>query len=192
MNIKTIVEKTFAKVKDLKSYRCVMELYSWENDHKAAKQLFLYRVPGDIRIEQIGAWEKGAIVVIRSNGRIRAQAGGLLSFLKFNLDKNSRWLKGITGDSAIESDWISIFLKFKKMTPFVVKAECKSVNVNLKPGFDLTTHLKDQPYDKARFILRRDGPILLLERFRKRKLITRINWKDIKLNVKVDDTDFDL
>jgi len=169
-----------------------MELYSWDNGENCAKQRYLFRAPGDVRIEQIGLFRTGVVVVIRPDGRIRARGGGLLSFYKVNLKKNSELLKGITGDSAVESDWVSIFRKTKKMAPFVIKFECKPITIGFQRGYEVITHLKNQPFDRVRFIIREDGPILLVDRFKKGKLRTRVQWKNIEINPNVTDEDFEI
>jgi hypothetical protein len=192
MNLERIINQSFDRVKAFKSYRCVMDLYSWKDRREKAKQRFLYRAPGDIRIEQIGAWKKGAVVVMRSDGKIRARGGGLLSFMKLELGRDSDLLRGITGDSAVESDWASVLWKFRRMLPFVVKAEGQSARIFSLPGYEVVAHLKDQPFDKARVILREDGPILFLERFRNDKIESRTEWNDIELDIEVGDKDFDL
>lgn len=82
MDVRKLIDQYFEKVKAFKSYRCVMDLYSWKKGKETAKQIYLYRTPGDIRIEQIGGFYNGAVLVMRSNGKIRARGGGILSYLK--------------------------------------------------------------------------------------------------------------
>lgn len=195
MNAENIIEQMLKKVQALKSYRCVMDLYGYEKGKKEARQLYLYRAPGDIRIEQIGLFQTGSVVVVRSDGRVRARGGGLLSPFKVDLDKNSKQLIGITGDSAVGSDWQSILLRTKRDWSFVVKAEYKPVimmSLDLSGAYQIDTLLKNQPFDQARLILREDGPILLLERFKNKKLINRVEWNNIELNPEVRDSDFEL
>jgi hypothetical protein len=192
MKLKNLLDRSFGKVKALRSYRCVMHLYSWKKGKERAKQRLLYRAPGDVRIEQLGPFRKGAVVVIRSNGKITARGGGLLSSIKMEMQRDSRLLKGITGDSAVESDWASIFSKFNRMLPSVVRWEAKTIRVHSLPAYDVITHLRGQPWEKARIIVRQDGPILLLERFQKKRLESRIEWKDIEINIDVADADFKL
>lgn len=192
MNTKTIIDRSLRKVQALKSYWCVMELYGRKNGKKIRIQRYLYKAPGDIRIQQIGHFMKGAVLVIRSNGKIRAQGGGLLSVFKVSLDKDSDLIRGVTGDSAVESDWSSILNKAKKMAPFVVKTAVEPLKTHSIPEYEIVTFLKNQPYDKVRLILRDDGPILLLERFQNRKLTSRIVWKNVELNPEVSNADFEL
>lgn len=193
MNAENVIEGALKKVQAMRSYRCVMDLYSWEKSKKEARQLYLYRAPGDIRIEQIGLFQTGSVVVVRSNDKVRARGGGYLSSFKVDLDRNSKLLIGITGDSAVGSDWQSILLKTQKTWPSVVKADYKPViMMNLFGGYEIVTLLKNQPFDQARLILREDGPILLLERFKNKKLINRIEWNKIELNPEVKDADFEL
>lgn len=192
MNLERMIDQSLDRVKTFKSYRCVMDLYSWKNNRERAKQRFLYRAPGDIRIEQIGAWKKGAVVVMRSDGKIKARGGGLLSFMKLELGRDSDLLGGITGDSAVESDWASVLWKLKRVLPFVAKAECQPARISSSPGYEVVAHIKGQPFDKARVVLREDGPILFLERFRNDKIESRSEWNDIELDIEVGDEDFDL
>jgi hypothetical protein len=192
MNLEKIIDRSFDRVKAFKSYRCVMDLYSWKNSREKSQQRFLYRAPGDVRIEQIGAWKKGAVVVMRSNGKIRARGGGLLSFMKLELGKDSDLLRGITGDSAVECDWESVLGKFKRMLPFVVKAECQLARVSSFSGYEVVAHVKGQPFDQARVILREDGPILRLDRFRDSQIESRSEWNHIEIDIEAGDEDFDL
>lgn len=193
MNAENVIDQALKKVQALKSYRCVMDLYSWEKGKKEARQLYLYRAPGDIRIEQTGLFKTGSVVVIRSDGKVRARGGGYLSSFKIDLDKNSKILIGVTGDSAVGSDWCSILLQTKKDWRFVVKADFKPlINLNAFGGYEIITLLKNQPFDEARLILREDGSILLLERFKNRKQMNRIEWNNIELNPEVGDADFEV
>ncbi len=192
MEAENVLNSALRRVRLLKSYKCVMELYSYENSVQRARQLYLYRAPGDIRIEQLGPFRKGAVVVIRTNGKIRAHAGGLLSFIKVDLNKSSSVLRGITGDSAMESDWISILGEAKRLKPFVVRRASKAVRINSMAGSEVTATLERQPFDRIRLVIRADGPVLLIERFKNRKLINRTLWKKIQLNPLTKDADFDL
>ena len=56
----------------------------------------------------------------------------------------------------------------------------------------MVTHLKNQPFDWVLFIIRRDGPILLVDRFRREKLRTRVQWKDIEISPKVVGEEFEI
>jgi len=150
------------------------------------------RTPGDIRIEQVGGFHDGAVLVMRSNGKIRARGGGIFSIFKFDVSRNSKLLIGITGDSAVESDWGSIFLKFKQMLPYVIKTEFKAIRIDSRAGYEFRTYLKNQPFDRARIVIRKDGPISQVERFRNKKRMNRIIWRNVELNVYVADTAFDL
>lgn len=116
----------------------------------------------------------------------------MLSVFKVSLDKDSDLIRGVTGDSAVESDWSSILNKAKKTAPFVVKTVVEPLKTDSIPEYEIVTFLKNQSYDKVRLILRDDGPILLLERFQNRKLATRIVWKNIELNPEVSNADFEL
>ena len=193
MNVEDVIDQALKKVQALKSYRCVMDLYSWEKGKKEARQLYLYRAPGDIRIEQTGLFKTGSVMVVRSDGKIKVRGGGYLSSFKIDLPKDSKFTIGITGDSAVESDWQSILLRTKKDWPFVVKADCKPViMINLSGGYEILILFKNQPFDQAQLLLREDGPILLLERFKDRKRLNRIEWSNIELNPEVRDADFEL
>lgn len=192
MGDRRVIDFALKKIRLLKSYKCVMELNSYENGLKKANQVYLYRAPGDIRIEQLGPFRKGAVLVIRTNGKIRAQAGGFLSFIKTDLNKNSSLLRGITGDSALASDWISILLEAKRMNPNIIRSASKTVRTAPMAVYEVMDILKNLPYDRVRLLLREDGPILLIERFKKLKLKNRIEWKNIQLNPVTKDTDFEL
>jgi hypothetical protein len=169
-----------------------MELNSWKKGKETQKLIYLYRTPGDVRIEQIGGFHNGAVLVMRSNGKIRARGGGILSIFKIDLRRNSNLLIGITGDSAVESDWGSIFLKFKQMLPYVIKTEFKAIRIDFRTGYEFKAYLKNQPFDRARIVVRKDGPICQLERFRNKKRKNRIIWRNVELNVNVADAAFDL
>lgn len=112
--------------------------------------------------------------MIRTNGTIRAQGGGFFSFIKTDLNESSRYLRGITGHSALESDWINILTEAKRLKPFVIKSACKAVRINSMAGSEVNLILKNQPYDRLKLLLREDEPILLIERFKNRKLKNRI------------------
>ena len=192
MNLRKLIDQYVDIFNAFDSYRCVMELTSWKKGKETVKLVYAYRSPGDVRIEQIGGFHDGAILVMRSNGKIRARGGGVLSIFKIDLRRNSKLLIGITGDSAAESDWGSIFLQFKQMLPYVIKTEFKTVWIDSRQGYEFKAYLKKQPFDRAHIVIRKDGPICRLERFRNKKRLNRIIWRNIELNVNVPDTAFDL
>jgi hypothetical protein len=169
-----------------------MELYSWGNGTSRARQLYLYRTPGDIRIEQLGPFRKGVVVVILSGGKVRARAGGFLSVIKVDLKRDSEVLKGITGDSAVESDWSSIFQKTRTLRSNLIDYRLRPTKHDSQRGYEVIIWVRNQPFDRVRFVIRMDGPILLFERFKGRDLWTRVLWKDIEINPRVTDEDFKL
>jgi hypothetical protein len=192
MKVMQILEESLKKVRKIKSYACIMELYSRSNGRENAKQSFLYRAPGDIRIEQLGSFRKGSVVVVDPNGKVRARGGGFLSFIKLELKRDSEVLKGITGDSAVESDWITIFQKTKNMAPYLFKYDAKPIRIGSQGGYDVMAYVKGQPFDRVRFVIREDGPIVLVERFKGDMLVHAIKWEDIEINPPVTDKDFEL
>jgi hypothetical protein len=192
VNLRKIIDQYLETFKAFESYRCVMELNSWKNGKETIKLIYVYRAPGDVRIEQVGGFHNGAVLVMRSNGKIRARGGGVLSIFKIDLRRNSKLLIGITGDSAVESDWGSIFLKFKQMLPYVIKTDFKAIRIDSRAGYEFKAYLKNQPFDRAHIVIRKDGPICQLERFRNKKRMNQIIWRNVELNVNVADTAFDL
>lgn len=192
MKAMQILEQSLKKVQKIKSYSCIMELYNRSNGRENAKQSYLYRAPGDIRIEQLGPFRKGSVVVVDSNGKVRARGGGFLSFIEVELKRDSDVLKGITGDSAVESDWINIYKKTKNMVPFLFRYDLKPIRIGSQWGYDVMAYVKGQPFDRVRFVIREDGPIVLVERFKGDKLLHMIKWKDIEINPPVTDKDFEL
>jgi outer membrane lipoprotein-sorting protein len=192
MNLQEIFAQSLKEAEKLGSYRCVMELSSWDNGKNSTKQRYLYRAPGDVRIEQLGPFRKGAVVVIRTDGTIRARGGGLLSRFTVQLGKDSELLKGVTGDSAVDSDWLSILRKANTLARFVAKSEVSSVDMAEQRGYEVIAELRDQPYDRIRMIIREDGPVLLLERYRQGDMRAQVKWIDIEINPEVRDNEFSL
>lgn len=188
MDVRDIVAQSLKKVQALQSYQCVMELHSWQKGEKSAVQRYLYRAPGDVRIEQIGLFRTGSLLVIRSNGKVTAKGGGLLSAIKIDLSGNSKLLVAITGDSAMESDWSSIYRKMQSYTSSLLRSSCNPA----RNGYEATMQVANLPYDSVRLIIRNDGPLLLIDRFKGKKLLSRIEWKNIVLNPSTSDEDFNL
>jgi hypothetical protein len=192
MNLQEIFAQSLKEVEKLGSYRCVMELSSWDNGKNSTKQRYVYRAPGDVRIEQLGPFRKGAVVVIRTDGTIKARGGGLLSRFTVQLGRDSELLKGVTGDSAVDSDWASILRKANTLARFVAKSEVSSVNMAQQRGYEVIAELRDQPYDRIRMIIREDGPVLLLERYRQGDMRAQVKWIDIEINPEVRENEFSL
>lgn len=193
MDIWNILKKSLKQVSNLSSYKCTMNLTSFQNGTKRQKQSYLFRAPGDIIIKQLGPYKKGAIVVISSTGKVRAKGGGLLSFVEIELDRGSSLLKGVTGDSAVESDWVTVLKNILKLRQYTEQIWSKNINIDFVKGFEINLILKKnpyEPYDRYKFILHDDGPVLLVEKFIKNKLINRITWNNIQLNPATSDSDF--
>lgn len=97
-----------------------------------------------------GGLNNGAIVVRQEDGRLRACGGGALSFMKMNLDEDSRMLKLPNGYSVAKGDYASLLSIVRERV-----ARGESSKITAKPiGKDL------YPFPVAVLDIKRDGMIV--------------------------------
>lgn len=185
-----IFMNALSQVKVFRSYRCMMEMETWEENYKKAVCRYVYRERGDIRIDQIRP--KKGTVVIRSSGTIYAKGSGILSMFTVRLGKDSPLLKGITGQSVLESDWITIYQKLLSHPKEPLSSQIRKVSLNHHLGYDIELKVKEKEMDRFHFLVRDDGPLLFIEKLKSNTTLSRISWKDIELNPLISDDAFEM
>lgn len=179
-------------ISTIRTYRCSMRIESFEKNPSAVQdQLFWYKAPGFMRIQQRGPFRKGAVVVIRPDGTIRAHPGGVLSFVRVSLRPDDPRLVGVTGDSALTADYGSIVQAALDAEPTVRSA---SVRRDLRDGKPVLVvdSFCEGPVTLYRLVVDATRPAILeLERYQGSRLLSRVTWQDIVIDEDVPEDLFD-
>ncbi len=185
----TTLAHTFSGIS---TYRCSMRLERFEDPPKEQCQLFWYKAPGFMRIVQKGPFRKGAVLVIRPDGTIKAHLGGMLSFIKVGLRPDDPRLIGVTDDSALTADYGSIIKAALDAERTVTRYDLHRDRWNGIPVIILDSY-SEGPITLYRMVVEQDRPVILqLERFKGTRCISRVTWQDIEVNVALSDALFDL
>jgi outer membrane lipoprotein-sorting protein len=174
------LKSQFSKIR---TYRCTMKLESFGDGYKVQHQLLWYKNPGYVRITQIGPFRKGAVVVIRPEGSIRAHLGGLLSFVTISLHPDDPRLLGVTGDPAQTADYGSIIQAALDAEQTVKRF---TIGKGLKDGQPtiILESVMDGPITLYRMIIDPGRMVIIgLERYKQARLISCVSWEGIEVNV---------
>ncbi len=180
-------------------YKVKMKLSAVDNEEKQ-NQIIWYSKDA-IKLEQLGPFNKGAIIVIsqkEKEKKIRAHLGGKLSFFVVSLSDDSSWLKGVTGDTAHYVDFESILKACehamdKHLKDYKIKIEGNEYIVVAKIDkkdvkFDF---IKEE--DEYRFTFdKKDLNLIKLERFKDGNLLNTVEWYELETNLKFKKEIFDL
>ena len=180
------------RYQQIQDYTATMRLENFEPEYKLQKQKIWFKKPGYLLIKQLGPFKKGAVLAIYPDGKIKGHLGGFLSFAVVSLDKDDENMYGVTGDSALTTDYGQILNiamgKFDRVKTFSIT---EFVDNGKKYQVLETTY--DAPIDRLKLIVdKRSQLIVGLERYKGKKLIHRIQWFDVKTNVRLATSLFDL
>jgi outer membrane lipoprotein-sorting protein len=180
------------RFENIQTYRCKMRLESFEREHKIQNQALWYKKPGYVRIEQLGPFKKGAVVVIHPNGNIRGHLGGALSIFKADLEPEDSILLGVTNDSAVTADYGSIIQSAIDHSNRVKKHAVRGAEESGKPVIILDSFF-DEAINQYRIVTDAEKRLITrIERYRQDKLIHVISWTDVEIDVQISDSFFEL
>lgn len=159
---------------------------------------FYYKRPRQIRAEEMGPFKKGSVAVLLKNGKVKGHLGGIMSKFVGTVDANSEWVTSANDYPLVDSDFYGmsqVMINFVKQgkkslvteSPVTVTGQPKPVYV-----LELYTNASKDELMKRAYI---DPQTLLpVEWFdyKDGKLFAHTNWKDVQLNVDLNDSLFDL
>lgn len=100
------MEKEIAKLND---YSLVFETKTFKKDKTVVERGNLYfKKPKQMRIEEIGDYNKGSVAVIGKDGKARAHSGGITSFVTVTTNPDDKMLDAANGDKMEDSDFASL------------------------------------------------------------------------------------
>lgn len=104
-----LVDQMCKAARDLSNYsfQSVMTVYK---KHGPVKEVanFYFKKPRLIRVEVTAGEKKGALAVLRADGKVRAHLGGLLKLFVVTLDPHAAELNSANGYPMVDSDFLSI------------------------------------------------------------------------------------
>lgn len=112
---KADLDKMYSRVKSFNDYIFESDLTARKNNSISRNNgRFFFKKQNRLRVEVLsGSRNKGAILVKQENGSIRGSGGGVLKFIKMNLEKDSRMLILPNGLNVVESDFASLISHLK-------------------------------------------------------------------------------
>lgn len=177
---------------NVNSFTAEMQLERFSPDYALQNQRVWFKRPHYIKLRQSGPFKKNAELAIKPDGSIRGHLGGFLSIAVVNLEKDDENLFGVTHDSALNTDFDKIIDSAYQLTERMTRFQ---INERVVEG---TRQIVFDSYyeaeiDQYRMIIDASSMMLHgLERYKKRQLLHRIQWKKLQLNVRIDDREFDL
>lgn len=159
---------------------------------------FYFKKPRQIRAEELGPFKKGSVAVLLKNGKVKGHLGGIMSKFVATVSSDSEWVRSANDYPLVDSDFLgmaNVMLQFVKAgkkclateTPVSVKSQPAPVYV-----IELYTNPQKDELMKRAYI---DPQTLLpVEWFdyKNGKLFAHTRWKDVQLNIDIDDSKFDL
>ena len=184
---------------NLNSYTSVSSMTVFKNGKTIQENSrFTFKKPRMIKAEELGPYKKGSVAVLLKNGKVKGHLGGLLSKFSGTVDADSDWVTSANGYPLVDSDFYSmskVMLDFanKGKKTFVTQSPV-TVTGQSKPVYvlEMYTDASKQELMKRAYI---DPQSLLpVEWFdyKDGKLFAHTLWKDVKLNVDLDDSVFNL
>lgn len=179
------------------NYTCNMDVMVYKPDGAEVETLhqvqkFAFKKPTAYHVLQMGPFKEGGELVVTEQGVIRAHAGGLLSFIKVTLDRDSEHLKGITGENIFQSDFGYLIKTMHDLVPTardltvhpegtgpdapeILNATVPSTGTRWRMVVDQRTHMPIE-----------------LERWNGDVKFYRIFWRDIRINVSIPAGEFEM
>lgn len=159
---------------------------------------FYFKKPRSIRAEELGPYKKGSVAVLLKNGKVKGHLGGLLSKFSGTVDADSDWVQSANGYPLVDSDYYSmskVMLDFaNKGKKTLVTQSPVTVTGQPKPVYvlEMYTDASKQELMKRAYIDPQN--LLPVEWFdyKDGKLFAHTLWKDLKLNVDLNDSLFNL
>lgn len=183
----------------LKSYSSRSSMTVFKNGKTIQENSnFFFKKPRQIRAEELGPYKKGSVAVLLKNGKVKGHLGGLLSKFSGTVDADSDWVTSANGYPLVDSDFYSmskVMLNFAKQGKKTLVSDSPSmVTGQPKPVYiiEMYTDASKSELMKRAYI---DPQTLLpVEWFdyKDGKLFAHTLWKEVKVNVDIDDSLFNL
>lgn len=184
---------------NLNSYSFVSSMTVFKNGKTIQENSkFYFKKPRSIRAEEMGPYKKGSVAVLLKNGKVKGHLGGLLSKFSGTVDADSDWVQSANGYPLVDSDYFSmskVMIDFaNKGKKSIVTQSPVTVTGQPKPVYvlEMYTDASKQELMKRAYVDPQN--LLPVEWFdyKDGKLFAHTLWKDLKLNVDLDDSLFNL
>jgi len=175
--------------KKVENFSATMRLENFDPTYQLQKQKVWFKKPGYILLKQLGPFKEGAALSVKPNGEIEGHLGGFLSFAVVSVDKDDKNMYGVTGDTALNTDYDKIIRIAQSMIEDVIDY---SISKNEKNQLVLDSKYQNK-IDQYKLIVDPENMLIVgLERYSKNKLIHKIQWFDIAINKAISNEIFDL
>lgn len=183
-----------------------LETYQFEshmNVFKGGKTIdenskFFFKKPRKMRAEELGPFKKGSVAVLLPNGKVKGHMGGLMSKFVGVVDADSEWVSSANGYPLNDSDFYGMckvmldFVKSGKKT--LVTEQPVTVNGQAKPVYVLEMYKNPNKEELMKRAYINPQTLLPVEWFdyKNGKLFAHTLWRDLKTNVEIADSLFDI
>jgi len=179
----------------LEGYRVHMKLMVYSPEPEEQNQMLWYRRGGFVRIEQLGPYRTGAVVVVRPDleNLVEARAGGVASIMKFSFSPDNSLVRGITGDRPTIADYQSILAAFQEIigqglvTRFRLQEGDYQGSAAWRAYVEINREKarvaflgKEDAYEMV--VLQKELRLVRLNRFLQGKLISSVEWSRFEAN----------
>lgn len=183
------MKQAYAKVD---SFTTEMQLERFLPDYALQNQKVWFKRPQYIKLSQLGPFKEGAELAIKPDGSIRGHLGGFLSFVVVSLKPDDENLFGVTNDSAFNTDFDAIIEIAFELAQHMTHYEIRENTSKGRKQIILDSYYADD-IDHYRLVIDAETMMLSgLERYRQNKLLHKIQWKQLRLNPAISNSEFDL
>ena len=184
---------------NVKSYTFQSHMTVFKGDKSIEENSrFYFKKPRQLRAEELGPFKKGSVAVLLKNGKVRGHLGGLMSKFTATVDPDSEWVTSANGYPLVDSDFYGmsqVMINFVKQGKKSLVTE-SPVTVNGQPApvyvLELYADANKNELMKRAYI---DPKTLLpVEWFdyKDGKLFAHTRWQDVRINVDLSDSLFDI
>ncbi len=192
-NYRDILFKMKERFKEIKTYRCIYEMFTTKGE-KSEKVVcgYFFKSPKMVRMEIREGKYKGTVMLYRPH-KVRLKLGrGILSLFSFRFKPSHKWVTNLRGYGLHQSDWgwyINQHIKMLELTTGIFSGE------EIAAGRDTIKYklISREPVktkDVAQEIVWLDKkelfPVKYVQYNREGKILMSALYKDIHLNVKLD------
>lgn len=178
-------------------YTCITEMHNFKPDKTTiSNSKFSYRKGPEVRIEVMGGgFRDGSVIVKKKDGTIKGRGGPWMGGIQMNLDPDSRMLILPSGVNAAHADLPELLIGVRdeikrgyscKVTPTPVAEQTFPQKV-----FVLEVADGNQQVSKRLFISEDKVP-LRWDSYKGGRLVTQTYFKNVRVNVGLNDDQFQI
>lgn len=186
---KMLVDAMKRKFAALQDYSCHMYTTSFKKGRlKLDAHRYYFKKPALIRLEVTDGSDKGAVAILTARGKVRAKAGGILGLFTVTMDPDDRRLRDKDGSRFVDSHLGGTIGDIERA---VFEGESQVSEVQSSRRLYRLEITRPGKLD----IILIDAELLLpveWQSIRQGQIDSKVEWRNLKVNVGLQDSLFDM